>query len=111
MPTTIAILLFVATAPIGLLPAILGLFQRLPGAGWIAFGNALLWISFPISQGLAIPGISVAVALILWLLLLRLVVIKSRSSKDAPEPTRSEGTEMDDNKASPDTSLERTREG
>jgi uncharacterized protein YhhL (DUF1145 family) len=92
MPITVVTLLFIATAPIGLLPAILALFQKARNAGWVALANALVWISVPFAPSIRIPGVSVAVILVVWLFLLRFALTESRLPSDAAEPARSENT-------------------
>jgi uncharacterized protein YhhL (DUF1145 family) len=92
MPITVVILLFIATAPIGLLPAILALFQKARNAGWIALANAIVWIGFPFAPAIGISAVSVAGMLVVWLFLLRLALAESRLPSDAAEPARSENT-------------------
>jgi hypothetical protein len=87
MQTTIFALLFIATAPIGLLPAILAIFHKIQGAGWVTLANAVVWIGFPFAQTIGIPVASVATMLVAWLFLLRFAIVKSSLPTDRAEPT------------------------
>ena len=84
MHDTVFALLFLATAPIGLLPGILALFLRHPGAAWVAVANLGIWAGPPLFQTLGFPlHISVVGALVIWLLLLRVVLVRSKSASVA----------------------------
>jgi hypothetical protein len=81
MQVTVIALLFLATAPIHLLPAILAGFLRCRGTAWVVVANLAIWIGFPLSSALRVPvPLSLAGALILWLLLLRVVLNRTNAS-------------------------------
>jgi hypothetical protein len=78
MQNMVFALLFLATAPIGLLPAILALFLHHPGATWVAVANLAIWAGPPLFQTIGFPlHISVVGALLIWLVLLRAVLVRS----------------------------------
>jgi hypothetical protein len=75
MPFTVVALLFLATAPIHMLPAILAAFSRCRGWGWLVAANLAIWLGFPLSNAVRLPlQLGLAGALVLWLLLLRVAL-------------------------------------
>src|SRR4051812_3706374 len=81
MPSTVIALLFLATAPIHLLPGILAVFLRCRGCAWVVAANLAIWIGFPLSNALRMPvQLGLVGALILWLLLLRVVLIRTSAA-------------------------------
>src|SRR5215813_5664081 len=88
MQSTVFVFLFLTTAPIGLLPSILALFLRFRGVVWVGPTNLAVWLAFPLSVEIQLPfHISLDVALILWLFLLRCVLVgeSSRIGSGAPQ--------------------------
>jgi hypothetical protein len=114
MPSTVIALLFLATAPIHLLPAILAVFLRCRGRAWVVAANMTIWFSLPLSSALRMPvQLGVIGALILWLLLLRVVLNRTSSISLDDGDARSIVVGRTDSAvlASPNKSLGRTGEG
>jgi hypothetical protein len=81
MPFTVIALLFLATAPIHLLPAILAVFLSCPGRALVVAANLALWFALPLSSALRMPvQLGLVGTLVLWLLLLRVVLNRTSSS-------------------------------
>jgi hypothetical protein len=113
MPPTVIALLFLATAPIHLLPAILAVFLRCRGRAWVVVANLAIWIALPLSGALRMPiQLGLVGALVLWLLLLRVVLKRTGSTPSSVGNAPSPVIEGVDHAAlaSPNKSLERTRE-
>jgi hypothetical protein len=112
MPTTAIALLFLATAPIHLLPAILAVFLRTHDRAWVVAANLVLWIGFPLPIAAKFPvQIGLIGTLILWLLLLRLVLNRTTALLREVGGLSSKATGGVEHTvlAPPNKSLERTR--
>jgi hypothetical protein len=113
MPFTVIAMLFLATAPIHLLPAILAVFLRCPGRAWVVVANLALWIALPLSSALGMPvQLGLVGALVLWLLLLRVVLNRTSSSSSGFSNAPSLAIDGVDHAAMEPSnkSLERTRD-